>query len=206
MTVATFQNGVSPDAGYAGWIDSSIGYNDNDAPQDTWDRVFPGWYVTEKRALFRIDLSSIPTNAVVTAATFSFLEANYNDGTDKAWLHAIAAHQFVENSATWNKYDGSNAWTTPGGDLAASAAQTGVTVPADDWAVFGSGGELNALVQQWISYPATNLGFVLGCDASGSPRGRYGVCSSERATLAHRPKAAITYTAGILPFIMQMVG
>jgi hypothetical protein len=58
-------------------------------------------------------------------------------------LHPLTRH-FVEGSATWNKYDGTNAWTTAGGDYATDMVSIDPPPPR--------GG-----VEEWFSFDITSM-------------------------------------------------
>lgn len=193
-TTVTFQQGVQPDAGYAGWTDSCMLSSAPDTNYGSATTIICGWISTaESRGIFRCDLSSITPPVVVQAATIAFLESNYNDGVSDAYIQAIVANLFTELGVTWNKYDGASAWTAPGGDLAASPAQSGVTVTKNQWYTFGTGGELNGLVQGWINVPATNLGFIVHKPNAATPAVRFRCFSHNHATKANRPVLSVTY-------------
>ena len=66
-------------------------------------------------------------------------------------------------SATWNAYDGTHAWGTPGGDAASSPADTASIAPSDTAAYWHPA----ALVQGWVDGTIPNNGFMLKAVGSG---------------------------------------
>lgn len=78
----------------------------------TFDLRGPG--ADEARVLFRYDLSSIPSSAVIINVKLKVFSW-YNYGIGTASIHSIIQTNW-NNQASWNKYDGSNLWNNAGGD------------------------------------------------------------------------------------------
>jgi RHS repeat-associated protein len=108
-----------------------------------------------RRGYARFDTSPIPKTAQVIAGDMSFY---YGSGTSRT----IDVHRLTRDSTsarTWNKYDGTNAWTTPGGDIDATAHPS-------DGAVGASGAGwyhwfVTELVQNWVDGSTPNHGVIL---------------------------------------------
>jgi RHS repeat-associated protein len=68
-------------------------------------------------------------------------------------VSAYAVTKPWTTSATWNTYDGTNAWTSPGGDVSAvnTVANSSVTTPAG-WAHWYP----TQIVQEWVNEEGTN--------------------------------------------------
>ena len=75
---------------------------------------------TPARTLFMLP-EDLWTNDVsqIVSATVSFYVWNDNTGDQEFRLHPLT-QAFAESGATWNTYDGSNAWTAAGGDYDAA--------------------------------------------------------------------------------------
>ena len=136
-----------------------------------------------RRALFAFDLSGIPVSATVTSATLRLTldRASGFSGTRPTTLHRAMASwgegtsaymdpffgggmgaPATPGDATWlfRFYPGSP-WATAGGDfVAASSATTDVSETLGAY-VWGSTAAMVADVQQWVSTPAENFGWVL---------------------------------------------
>ena len=71
---------------------------------------------TPARTLFKLP-EDLWTNDVsqIVSATVSFYVWNDSTGTQDMYLHPLT-RAFTEDGATWNTYDGANAWTAAGGD------------------------------------------------------------------------------------------
>lgn len=108
------------------------------------------------RALAQFDLGTIPANAAVLNAQIGLYRTTTDPTTSQLGLYAVT--RSWTTGATWNKYDGTNAWTTAGGDFAATAAYT-------DTVFGGAPGWENwyptALVQGWANGTTANRGFLV---------------------------------------------
>lgn len=147
------------------------------------------------RGLIHFDLSSIPTNAVVSAATLTLTinaEASDNARTINAYR---VLRVWVENQATWNVYSTGNNWGTAGcsnttSDREAASAGSGTQPNA------GSGTVVmtmdNAKIQEMIAGSFTNNGWLLQVETESNDQVNY--YSSEDATPGNRPLLSITYS------------
>jgi hypothetical protein len=149
---------------------------------------YGGW---QEHALLLFTMpQAIPSNAHVLSADLALRLANHTSTTAKEVDLYQVAHSWTSR-ATWNRFDGTNAWTTPGGDTAGSAAATNTSV----------GSRLNtwyhwyptALVQSWINGAAANDGMLLREQSSTSQSILY-FNSSTSTTTAYRPSLTITWT------------
>lgn len=148
--------------------------------------------------LFRWDISSL-TGKTITAATFSVWYDNLG-GTPLTTtvynLTGTPGTAWVDSTATYSKYDGTNAWTGgANGGLGniGSAMSSNTTVPG--------------AIGQWIDFPfnATGLSYVQGqtagavnfllrITASAGGNNELIIPSAEYTTTpGHRPKLTISY-------------
>ncbi len=120
----------------------------------------PGWFrvgrtsTSTHRVLMKFGVESVvPARAEVLDAT---LTLTTDGGPADIDLHRVT--RGWTHSATWNRYDGTNAWTTPGGDF-----QSTRTTWSND--AGGSTGtfkwQLTELAQQWVDRSVANEGFLL---------------------------------------------
>ncbi len=110
------------------------------------------------RTLLHYDLSSMPAYAALTAAKIRMncLGAGILDV--EARVHRLTQQAWAEAAATWNTYDGTNAWGTVGGDYAAN--------PQVQWMQPSSGGFIDitgmlTLVQDAIANRGSQLHVLL---------------------------------------------
>lgn len=132
-----------------------------------------------RRALIAFDLSGIPSSATVTSATLSmFLSTphkqtamidvslhkvfqDWGEGASDAGEPGGMGAQAAVNDATWlHTFYDTQFWNTPGGTFSATAiASTPVSTTNTIYSWSGVGLTMN--VQEWVSSPATNFGWVI---------------------------------------------
>lgn len=114
------------------------------------------WYA---RALLRFDVSAIPSAAWVKEATLGLYTKQAVSN-----VSGIETRQATRNwteGVTWSRYDGSNLWTTAGGDYTTSGAEilTSERGSQAGWWTFGKG--MTSLVQGWVSGATPNQGVLV---------------------------------------------
>jgi len=109
------------------------------------------------RALLQFNLSAIPTTDIVVSAKLLM----YLGSTTTSNATSLAVYQLTHTwttGATWNAYDGINAWTTPGGDFNGTAAATINGIAAiNAWYSWSP----TALVQGWVNGSIANDGVIV---------------------------------------------
>jgi hypothetical protein len=195
-TVTSNSLTVQPDsvAGADGYIDA-LQADVNGAP---FDHGYIGRFTASEQesALFKFDLSSIPTNATVTSAVLTV----YRNSSSGTITYSVGAYEVKQawNGAnvTWNSYDGAitATWGTAGcnnttSDRSASAENAhALDLAADNsWSI-------PTMVQDWVTTPANNKGLLLMTADAWSAVGEWGFHTCEYATPAGRPKLVVTYT------------
>lgn len=132
-----FRNGVYPDASYSGMIlqkidqsNATISYPNSDSLTIGYGAVGPG--TDEKKALFKVDLSAIPSSAVILDARLRILVSAYSGYSaaatyDQAWLNRILIPW--SSSATWNNRGTSpdSAWGSAGVNDLSMSIPSGTT-------------------------------------------------------------------------------
>ena len=108
-----------------------------------------------RRAYVRFDTSSIPKDAELVYADMSLY---YGAGTSRN----VDVHRLTRSSTsgrTWNTYDGTNAWTSPGGDIDSTVAASNPTAGANGvgWYHWYP----TELVQKWVDGTDANHGVIL---------------------------------------------
>ena len=159
------------------------------------------------RTLIKWDLSGIPSSEICDSATLSL------------WLDVDAAPTYAitfgvyrilrnwgETTVTWNKYDGTNNWTTAGasgaGDM--DATLLGESASISQTTPVGTEIQISlstAEIQKMYDGTYTNYGFVIKSmrEDLGS---RWDSCSREHATTGNRPKlVVVTHSSGVATFI-----
>ena len=177
-----------------------------------------------RRALITFDVSAIPAGARIQSATLTLNlsraslgaggpvdvslhrlladwgEAGSNSGGTEAGGGGAGAPA-QSGDATWaSNFFGISAWSTNGGDFAALASATrvvGLGPPARpyQWAAPG----MAADVQSWIDDGATNFGWLIRGDESGSATARRFIASEFTEDPALRPVLEVSYDVAVVP-------
>lgn len=128
------------------------------------------------RGLFRFDLRSLPTNAVVESASLTFHLQPINRVDNAATLHAV--HRVTrgwgegnkignqgaaagDGEATWNHSKFPTTWAMAGADFAGTASGIALMGLSPGFFTIGSSTGLVADVQGWMARPDENFGWLV---------------------------------------------
>ena len=150
------------------------------------------------RSLLDFDISAIPAGSTIqdTSKLELYVLSIYTNGSGTAQTgYRITQAAWTETGVTWNKYDGTNAWTTAGGDYSTpSVSYTGPTTTG--WFSI-SGSSFAAFLQDALDNRAGIVRLILRLDAEdGSVRG-FAASNDEDAT--NPPKLTVDSTTGGAP-------
>ncbi len=119
-----------------------------------------GRSVGQMRCLVQFDLSSIPLGSTILSAHLSlyYLTWDQNNPAGRTYWAYRVNQSWLEASATWNTYDGTNLWTTPGSDYTPTGGASAV-VPSTNytWMTW----DVTDIVKAWIEDGQPNDGFVV---------------------------------------------
>lgn len=162
------------------------------------------------RGLIKFDISSIPVGAIVISATLS-LTISGDDSSNARTMRVYRQKKaWTEAGATWNKYDGTNNWTSTGGFNSADCEQTeigSVSLTASE--TVNTTKDITLLtssIQEMVLGTFTNNGFFLKMDTENNDAYRWH--SSGATTASYRPKLVINYDipgaqpVAITPYMM----
>jgi parallel beta-helix repeat protein len=168
-----------------------------------------------RRALMQFDVSSIPTNAIITNVKVKLQMVRTSSGASDVAMHKMTANwgEGTSNSgtgsgsgqgasattgdATWSHaFFGSTTWTTPGGDYNSTATAT-LSVNANGSYIY-TGASVVADVQSWVTNGATNFGWIfIGNETSNKTTKHW--ATKEATVAAERPVLEVTYTTPSTP-------
>jgi hypothetical protein len=192
-------------------------YSENANSNGIGDYIFAGstFSGAKRRALVRFDLSSIPTNAVITDITLTLtcnktaasaagvkihkVTNDWGEGNSNANGQEGSGAAPTTNDATWsNRFHPGTAWGTAGGDFVATVTDSKSSVSVGAVAFTGTtGSNLVADVQSFVATPATNFGWIFIGTAEGSISTALRFASREFGVPANRPSLRVTYTANL---------
>ncbi|MDN3295931.1 DNRLRE domain-containing protein [Streptomyces ficellus] len=145
------------------------------------------------RAVLKFPTSDIPTTATVLENTFYMWGAEtFSDSNGAVYeLHSLT-RDFAETTATWNNANSTTPWTTPGGDMSATVADT---VPQITDEVGRHWWDATGLMKSWVKTPANNKGVIvkLKDESTTGPQERTLFLSAEAADPQLRPYMRVIY-------------
>ena len=165
------------------------------------------------RALLKFDVaSSIPSNAIVTSAALTVTLVTSPSSTN-VWfsLHKVL-QGWSESAVTWtNRLSPPAPWSVPGAaapvDFSSSVTQSnliiGGTVPVAF--TFASNSAMIADVQDWVSNPTVNLGWILLCEREELERSKRKFGSSEAPATTNRPSLEVQFTVPAAPLTLTVL-
>jgi hypothetical protein len=148
------------------------------------------------RTLIKFSLGAIPSDAIIQSAKMSLFPVDDKSSNGRIARCYRQKRTWIENSATYNSYNGTNNWQIAGGFGADDCEQTEIGV-----LYFSSTATLNqfhdffldaAAVQEWVSGAFFNNGLLIKMDTENNDG--YTFTSSTFVTASQRPKLEILYT------------
>jgi len=130
----------------------------------------------------------MPANAVVQSADLGLYLSGSSTGTATT-VSAYALTQAWTQGATWNTYDGTNAWGTPGGQFTSQPVATSTVSTTPGWVHWYPSAQL---VQGWVDGSVANTGLILK-EPNESVVNLLQFYSAEYATSSYWPSLKITY-------------
>ncbi|WP_217621540.1 golvesin C-terminal-like domain-containing protein [Streptomyces lunaelactis] len=145
------------------------------------------------RSVLKFPTSDIPTTATILDNKLYMWGTLTSQvpGSAIYELHSLT-QDFTETTATWNNANATTPWTTAGGDMSATVADTVANINTDlgrHW--WGATG----LMQSWVRTPANNKGVALRLkdESLTGPQERSLFLSSEAQDVQMRPYMQVIY-------------
>ena len=155
----------------------------------------------DHRALVQFDVSTLPRDSVVLNATLEL----YLGGHSTSNLKQVGAYRVLRpwtNKITWNRYDATNSWTSPGAANAADASTTAESVRTigdaiNDWVDWYP----TKLVQGWVDGSIDNHGMLIRDVTPNTTDNELGFASRENSSgpnmeIEWAPRAGVLDTYG----------
>jgi len=188
-------NGDSPECGdtYIDSASTTTNYNGEDLLQVSYNT-----FGSEASVLIGCDLVShqLPTGFAVKNATLKIQLYAAPSGTPTVGIWDSSQHNWSEDSATWNAFDGTNAWGTAGakgwerGNLLDTEA-FGSSWASGDWAEF----DITIAVQKAMR-EGRNVDLMLGIIGAGTGNNREVLFTPNNANSANRAEISYVYVQG----------
>jgi RHS repeat-associated protein len=142
-------NGSSANTNFCGGTSLSLGWDGSKA----------------SRMLLQFNVQqTLPTNTVIEDAIFGI----HQTGATGSGSASVGIYQLTHSwtsGATWNKYDGTSAWMSAGGDFNSTAVSTQtVFQSSDNWYAW----DAKSLAQAWINNGTANNGLIVKETSEGS--------------------------------------
>jgi hypothetical protein len=149
------------------------------------------------RAVFSFSLDGLSQGMTVTNVQLSL--GTNADSSSESGVFTLQLFQltstFLESGVTWNSRDGTNNWSTPGGDFSSTLLSSVTANPtANNSLVFVSTPQFVSAVQSSVD-SNTPFYFILkldGAGESGNSRRIFSVNSDDAASPAARPTLSVT--------------
>jgi hypothetical protein len=145
------------------------------------------------RALFEFSLASLPPGSHIVSAMLELYAGSVASAGNlhvhrvtRSWEQgSCAGSGCTADGATWASWDGTNAWSNPGGDYDKASSASFVAVTAAAWHRW----DITTLVRSWLSGLRPNYGLLLKSDQGVD----VSYASSEDADPTHHPRLVIEY-------------
>jgi YD repeat-containing protein len=155
---------IDPDVYFGGYQDCTIASQTYANTSLCNERLFVGTNTESPksvaRALVQFDTSSIPKGSTILSSSLAlWFEATTTSSPIEIEAYALNKEHPFTQEATWNSYDGTHAWITPGGDHLKTEA--GSTVVKPEWTGGWTSYGFTPQVEQWVRDPTSNDGILL---------------------------------------------
>ncbi|HET9732200.1 MAG TPA: DNRLRE domain-containing protein [Acidimicrobiales bacterium] len=156
--------------------------------------------VNATRAVTTFELSSIPhASTVENASLYLQVDTHSNATTTNVGVYQLT--QPFTTAATWNTYDGSHPWTSPGGDFTSAGFVTSNLGSGSGYYWFPT-----QLVQGWVEGSTANDGLIIK-EPTESAATQFDFWSSTSSTPSgYAPKLAVYWQprVGLFPYYTQL--
>ena len=147
--------------------------------------------VRSMRIVLRFDLSSVPWGATVDSANLWLYGIGGSKGGDVYYdVHALVNNTFAETEVTWNRYNTTGTWITPGGDYDPYSFANGIFDGSGGWTTTN----VTRLVDLWATGTISNRGMILVPVLAGGDAVKVFQSSDETGAPSYNPKLVVNFT------------
>ena len=172
----TYLSSTSPTTSFGSATTFAVGHNSSTGENDRALLQFPDLGGSRLPDVKIVDAQLTITQVSHSAANATSISLY---PATKAWT----------SSATWNTYDGTNSWTTAGGDYSTPASDTRSGGTSDvNWVFYPRGA-----VQSWFNFATANSGFIVV--ANEAVNNLMTFTSWDSGTSSQWPSLSVQYTA-----------
>jgi hypothetical protein len=152
----------------------------------------------EDRGMVQWDLSNVSESNVVSAVIRLRTRGTVSDYSDSGTVVNIhkLTRSWLEDSATWDKYDGTNDWAIGGGDYPATIYSTQLLPQNTNWSDAWQEWDITELAQEWIDGTSSNYGIVVRTPTTW---GNYPFYSNDEGYGSLYPPELIINTTATIP-------
>ena len=149
-------------------------------------------YQSRDRTLLKFP---VPVNATINSASLTLHATDLYGGNPNGETMSIyrLTQVWTEGGVTWNRYDGTNPWTSGGGDFAGTVYASSTANPASGQPISW---DVTTLAQEWASNTYPNNGLII--INSGTTSGLH-FGSKENGTAAYRPYLTVSLNTPTTP-------
>ena len=197
----SFQDGVYPDASYAGTIDSYMHGHSKSNNYGDGTVAYIGRN-GDRRVCLKWDLTDVPSTATIVQATITLTRSSIIDGDDGSFNLLMLKRPWTEMGITFNKYDGTTDWQIEGADGAddRGTVSLGVlTLPSsgnggsnDDKVTVNLNNDGLGCLQNFVTNSSANNGFMF-LETENTGNVRNSLYMRENGTDSYNPKLNIVY-------------
>jgi len=170
-------------SGYAPYVDLNFGTSNGFGIRGP---------VNQGHFLIRLPASQIPDGRIISCKLYLYFWQAF---AGQKYSVAPCKRAWTELGATWNKYDGTNAWQTAGG-IGANDKDTDIVTGYQPSVGWNNNDITASLVQGWKDGTIVNNGILGYYHSGGNSNDGTDAYSSGYATPANRPYFVITYDNG----------
>lgn len=182
------------------WPDTAFGTTGGTSPFD--HLLGASGSNNRQNLLFNFPTSGVPSGAIIQDAELRLVPGFFDGGEGfSVKISKLSQSGWIEASGTWNKYDGVNNWTTPGGDVTDPFFTFTHTIPSgtDPFVISG----FKTFVQDAIENVDNQLHFRISKTSPSVAKSKD--IRNNTSTSSQRPQLTINYyfeTSGNLNFFI----